>query len=88
MAESEKAKDIAEKAPTAAVAEKTPADAAPAKSSAAPTFAVSDLVSRSTKWLGEPAYVVAGALHGASGRLSIDEAKSRVGKFLAGAREA
>lgn len=46
------------------------------------TFAVGDLIARSSDFLGCPSYVAAGALYGASEDLSIDDAKNRVTNWL------
>lgn len=62
-------------------------EAAPQKAKSAPAatatkYSVERLLEDAELLVGHPRHVVAGALYGASGDLSVDQAQSKVEKFL------
>lgn len=53
-----------------------------AQAPAEQTFPVSDLIARGSDFLGQPSYVVAGALHGCEDEITLDDARGRVTAWL------
>lgn len=82
MAENDKTAEQSSPAP--ARGGRAAKDTEPPHKSEAATFQVSDLIERSSGFLGQPPHVVAGAFHGADPdeELSLDDAKQRVDQWL------
>lgn len=52
------------------------------KKEAAPTYSAERLVAESEAFLGVPSHVAVGAFHGGKKTMTLDDAKSRVKKWL------